>query len=179
MKEETLILDSKTKVDIIRGNKNSDGRHVIYIDVGSIPESEITEYTAKVMKYLKENEKDIIGFEKELSNLINCYSKENMSDTPDFILAEYMHNCLIAFSTAVERRTIWYDPESDEIHEEPCTDPDGPPCSEEKDDDRTIVTQLIGEASMLNQGNRVFDSARAIQIVDQILELFVNKENNE
>jgi len=47
-------------------------------------------------------------FEKELEALINRYSKENDSDTPDFILAEYLIGCLNGFNLAVLRRSKWY-----------------------------------------------------------------------
>ena len=48
------------------------------------------------------------GFRDSLELLINSYSKENGSNTPDFILAEYMSNCLDAFDKAVEAREKWY-----------------------------------------------------------------------
>ena len=47
-------------------------------------------------------------FIEELEALINKYSKENDSDTPDFILAEYLNSCLVAFSKASNRREVWY-----------------------------------------------------------------------
>jgi hypothetical protein len=47
-------------------------------------------------------------FEGELRSLINRFSKENGSDTPDFILAQYMNNCLTNFNEAVTARTNWY-----------------------------------------------------------------------
>lgn len=47
-------------------------------------------------------------FEKELQHVINKYSRENMSDTPDFILAQYLDGCLTAYSIAVSRRDQWY-----------------------------------------------------------------------
>ena len=47
-------------------------------------------------------------FKKELEHLINKHSLENDSDTPDFILAEYLNDCLIAFNKAVNRREEWY-----------------------------------------------------------------------
>jgi hypothetical protein len=37
-------------------------------------------------------------FEKELCELINKYSKENLSNTPDYILASYLIRCLDAFN---------------------------------------------------------------------------------
>jgi len=48
-------------------------------------------------------------FRKELEQLINKYSKENGSDTPDFILARYLENVLQNFDAAVNEREQWYD----------------------------------------------------------------------
>lgn len=48
------------------------------------------------------------GFVKELEHLINKYSIENGSNTPDFILAIYIHKCLSAFNEAVCAREQWY-----------------------------------------------------------------------
>lgn len=47
-------------------------------------------------------------FKKELKRLINCYSMENGSDTPDFILAEYLTDCLESYDDAVRSREKWY-----------------------------------------------------------------------
>ena len=47
-------------------------------------------------------------FEKELEELINRHSKENGSDTPDFILAEYLLGCLNNFNTTIKERESWY-----------------------------------------------------------------------
>ena len=51
-------------------------------------------------------------FEEELSALINKYSRENNSDTPDFILANYMRECLQSFDRAVNRRRDWHSTEN-------------------------------------------------------------------
>lgn len=48
------------------------------------------------------------NFEKELESLINRHSQENASNTPDFILAQYILSCLLAFNTAVQQRETWY-----------------------------------------------------------------------
>ncbi len=47
-------------------------------------------------------------FAKGLEKLINAYSMENASNTPDFILAGYLNSCLLAFETAVQQRETWY-----------------------------------------------------------------------
>lgn len=46
-------------------------------------------------------------FKEALENLINGYSLENGSNTPDFILAEYMTDCLLAYEKAVGSRDKW------------------------------------------------------------------------
>jgi len=48
-----------------------------------------------------------IEFEKKLSDLINEYSLEGGSDTPDFILAGYMNDCLQAYNNAAKRKANW------------------------------------------------------------------------
>lgn len=47
-------------------------------------------------------------FRKDLEVLINQNSIENGSNTPDFILADYLVDCLKAFDKAVEKRSKWY-----------------------------------------------------------------------
>ncbi len=47
-------------------------------------------------------------FQRELESLINRYSRENGSHTPDFVLAEYLSGCLAAFDAAVGQRDAWY-----------------------------------------------------------------------
>lgn len=48
------------------------------------------------------------SFQKELCSLLNKHSKENESNTPDFILAEYLIGCLKVFNESVNNRQIWY-----------------------------------------------------------------------
>jgi hypothetical protein len=47
-------------------------------------------------------------FKKDLASLLNKYSFENRSNTPDFILAEYLFSCLEAFEKASYIRETWY-----------------------------------------------------------------------
>ena len=46
-------------------------------------------------------------FESELIELINRYNIEDESNTPDFILANYLLSCLNAFRVAVCGRDGW------------------------------------------------------------------------
>ena len=47
-------------------------------------------------------------FLKELEQLINRYSAEGESNTPDFILAQFLYACLQAWNAGVQRRELWY-----------------------------------------------------------------------
>lgn len=55
------------------------------------------------------------NFEKELENLINRYSKENESNTPDYVLAHYIKYSLQAFNQAVNLREEYYGRKSNEL----------------------------------------------------------------
>ena len=46
-------------------------------------------------------------FEEEITDVINKHSVENKSNTPDFILAEYLLGCLRTYELAINRRDNW------------------------------------------------------------------------
>lgn len=46
--------------------------------------------------------------EKKIEKAINSVSAENASNTPDYILAQYLMACLAAFNTATQQRETWY-----------------------------------------------------------------------
>ena len=45
---------------------------------------------------------------ERIQHSINCVSAENGSNTPDFILAEFLTDCLAAFDKASRAREKWY-----------------------------------------------------------------------
>ena len=47
-------------------------------------------------------------FEEAIRHAINCHSKENGSNTPDHLLADYLIDCLAAWDKAVTAREKWY-----------------------------------------------------------------------
>lgn len=49
-----------------------------------------------------------MSFKKELETLINKHSVENCSNTPDWILANYIQSCLDNFANAVTERDKYY-----------------------------------------------------------------------
>lgn len=55
----------------------------------------------------KEEEK-ASSLEVQLRKLLNSVSRENLSNTPDFLLADYMMRCLWVFESAIKARDKWY-----------------------------------------------------------------------
>lgn len=53
------------------------------------------------------NENDS-SLKSELVSLLNSDSRENVSNTPDFILADVMMHALESFETCAKRRDQWY-----------------------------------------------------------------------
>ena len=56
-------------------------------------------------------------FRSDLCSLLSRFDREDVSDTPDWILRDYMWNCLRAFETATYAREKFYgnryDPKSE------------------------------------------------------------------
>lgn len=48
------------------------------------------------------------SFKEELEELINKHSLENESNTPDWVLAQYINLCLEGFTQAIKARDKWY-----------------------------------------------------------------------
>lgn len=45
---------------------------------------------------------------KAFAEIINKHSLENDSNTPDFILAEYLWDCLMSANILIGARSVWY-----------------------------------------------------------------------
>jgi len=61
---------------------------------------------------------EVKSFEQELTELCNRYSLEALSNTPDFILAYYLKDCLLAFNNAQQRRKEWFAAREESKHRE-------------------------------------------------------------
>jgi len=59
------------------------------------------------------------NFLKDLAELINRHSQENASNTPDFILAQFLSGCLDSFNTAIQQRETWYGRDPRPAHQSP------------------------------------------------------------
>ena len=55
------------------------------------------------MNQLKEDQ-----IKSELAEVINRNSLENKSNTPDWVIADYLFDCLCAFNSATRARDNWY-----------------------------------------------------------------------
>lgn len=51
---------------------------------------------------------EFIPFETQLKRLLNAHSKENGSNTPDFLLASYLKSCLDTWNQHVKARDEWH-----------------------------------------------------------------------
>ncbi len=49
-----------------------------------------------------------LSFRQELEVLINMHSKENDSNTPDWILADYLAGCLKSLDETINKREVYY-----------------------------------------------------------------------
>ncbi len=98
--------------------------------------------------------------ETKLKGLINSESRENDSNTPDFLLAEFMMKCLDAFELASNRREVWYGVELE------------PGRSVSKDDIFGAVAR--GWCSKVNE-NKTMDTDLASAIADEIIKILPMK----
>ena len=87
------------------------------------PDSPISVYRDHIIDCVRKNESTLLvkrvdkqekhmvnleDFERELTSLINRYSLENLSNTPDFILAKVAFDAIISFTEATKTRNDWY-----------------------------------------------------------------------
>lgn len=55
------------------------------------------------MKYIEYDK-----LRRQFANILNCNSAENDSDTPDYILADYLIECLKTYNRTIKAREEWY-----------------------------------------------------------------------
>ena len=96
---------------------HQDDSRLLDLDDASPPTKELTFAEYRESRGLADSSQDALGLhqdeivsplEQELTTLLNGHCCENNSNTPDFILARYLLNCLDAFNHASNRREDWY-----------------------------------------------------------------------
>ena len=60
-------------------------------------------------------------FQQALEYLINKYGIDNEMNTPDFILAEYLYDCLMAYKQAKDKLSEWNKPYTATYDQKPKT----------------------------------------------------------
>ena len=74
------------------------------------------------------------SFLRELSALINKHALENGSNTPDFLLATYLAECLHTFDHVMQQRAEWWNrPPPGGILPHQWTVRPGPPVPQDRD----------------------------------------------
>jgi hypothetical protein len=69
---------------------------------------------ARIESLLNQND----NFRADLAAVINKHSRENGSSTPDFILADYLADCLRIWDQAVSARDRWHGREDEAENEQ-------------------------------------------------------------
>lgn len=54
------------------------------------------------------NDQEYQALLKEIASVLNRHSQENRSNTPDFMLAEYLLGCLTVYENTISKREKWY-----------------------------------------------------------------------
>lgn len=93
----------------------------------------------------------------ELSDVLNRLSRENESDTPDFLLADYMLDSLRAYEHAVKARDKWF----------------GFTAFQERDEQE--ITRLRDEVARLREENNALKAKRFVS-GKQVLEHYRSEE---
>lgn len=98
--EESSVTDVMKCFEIVR-NKPDD-----ILVVGPETAKAIAEAMAMRSKSMSGDSKQT-GFEEKLEDLVNEFSMENGSNTPDYILAQFLAGCLDLFNGTTKARDMW------------------------------------------------------------------------
>ncbi len=129
--QQTVILDDPECDEIPvsdawvrKHNPQAGGWYVVYADgyASYSPDRAFVEGYIKVSDMPKSPQ----TFREKLSHAINCHSMENGSNTPDFILAEFLAKCLEAFDAAVQARSTWNGDGNGSSLKSTATEPEAP-----------------------------------------------------
>ena len=115
MAEEILLLYCQKKGDFMGTenkiqeckceDKNTDYHLTTCCQKRKVEERNIT---SKLGTLHISGELNIKDFQRDLEKIINCHSKENTSNTPDWIIASYLVRCLDVFDDCVNLRERYY-----------------------------------------------------------------------
>jgi hypothetical protein len=105
-KEFSNLKDENIKTDLLNKGFNevsmSDNDRQLSESFNGLVDKLVKLRTERIKKEKVKN------FRKELENLINKFSMENGSNTPDFMLADYLIDALNNFEKITKKREKWY-----------------------------------------------------------------------
>lgn len=97
-----------------------DGRTVFFASEGKFDNPGLLIWNGRDHdRFVPGPKKDGAALRVEIENAINRHSAENGSDTPDFILAGFLMDCLRAYDAATVQRTRWYGPADEKSDPDP------------------------------------------------------------
>lgn len=103
----------KTKWNARATNIEAEGHKIRVLDDNGVQVlvDGVTVYDSNAAKPVEREEESALEESdlcKELTRLLNRHSAENLSNTPDFVLARYLMMVLEAHTWATKRRERWY-----------------------------------------------------------------------
>ncbi len=103
-------MDIQTAVDrIIADLSDRRGLRQEWDQIDSDVKSGIRDSWIRIMGEVLAEQKQVPNpLAQSLAEALNRHSAENGSNTPDFILADFLRDCLTAFNVAQTRRNHWY-----------------------------------------------------------------------
>lgn len=108
----TLNLEVGTRVALAmrRGVVTKVSEHGFWMLLDGASDTEFKTWVPVESSWMEERlePKPPTNLREEITQAINRHSAENGSDTPDFVLAAYLLDCLAAFDRAAKRRDEWH-----------------------------------------------------------------------
>lgn len=131
------------------------------------------------------------NFLEELCSLINRHSLENGSNTPDYILAGYLKQCLDTFDSITQQREMWHGRQRPDMHDDPFgirpedddpePNPDCPPQEYRIPDDMAsnIVAPSFDASPFLDIMDSPLEESPLVQQIKRRVEQELNQEVEE
>lgn len=97
---------SPTTVKILDSEGRDITGEILRYDLVGDPTKELLTLDLRMLAKFEDHKviENVGSFRHDLERVINAHSKENGSDTPDYVLAEFLIGCLAAFDQAVRIR---------------------------------------------------------------------------
>jgi acyl carrier protein len=99
--------------------------------------------------------------QEKLTDLLNAHSVENGSNTPDFILAEYLLESLRAYERAVVARERWYGRVDEELPLGVCSEDEPLPVADQIE---AAILEWLHETAIIDKDTQIDEDASISEI---------------